>query len=435
MQNRLSISYIETLCKSVLSAILLHIAFYGRQIFNKEGIYVKKDGFYSSGEFAKKAQVTLRTIRYYDKQNILKPTLVTQSGARFYTDGDFARLQQILLLKYLGFSLEDIRELTITDTDSHLLAEAMQIQRKLVADRIEQMQVVQSALSDTINALETNETIDWSRMLNLIHLTSMEKSMKNQYLNSSNISSRIHLHSLYATNPLGWFPWIFQQIPFFDDIKVLETGCGDGTLWTENYDRIPAHCAITLSDISDGMLRDARRAIHSCSETDSRFSFRTFDCQDIPFEDESFDLVLANHVLFYADDLPAALREIRRILKPGGILLCSTYGKQHMQEITQLVQDFDPRIVLSADHLYERFGRDNGADQLAPFFSQVTWKTYEDSLLVPDAEPLISYILSCHGNQAQYILEHYKEFRSFVVRYTRNGFRITKDAGLFLCRK
>ena len=82
---------------------------------------MKKQGYYSSGEFARMAQVTLRTIRYYDKQNILKPSYVTDAGARFYTDEDFARLQQILLLKYLGFSLDDIREMTIADTDYHFM--------------------------------------------------------------------------------------------------------------------------------------------------------------------------------------------------------------------------------------------------------------------------------------------------------------------------
>lgn len=70
---------------------------------------MKKDGYYSSGEFARMAHVTLRTVRYYDKQDILKPSLVTESRRTFYTDEDFARLQQILLLKYLGFSLDDIR--------------------------------------------------------------------------------------------------------------------------------------------------------------------------------------------------------------------------------------------------------------------------------------------------------------------------------------
>ena len=80
---------------------------------------MKKDGYYSSGQFARMAGVTLRTIRYYDQHDILKPSLVTEAGARFYTDGDFARLQQILLLKYLGFSLEDIQEMTIEDPVSY----------------------------------------------------------------------------------------------------------------------------------------------------------------------------------------------------------------------------------------------------------------------------------------------------------------------------
>ena len=74
-----------------------------------------KDGYYSSGEFAKKSNVSVRTIRYYDQQNILKPSLLTDEGVRFYTDSDFTRLQQILLLKYLGFTLDDIREMTIDD--------------------------------------------------------------------------------------------------------------------------------------------------------------------------------------------------------------------------------------------------------------------------------------------------------------------------------
>ena len=95
--------------------------FAGKTIFLKEGFTMKKDGYYSSGEFARMAHVTLRTIRYYDKQNILKPSYVTESGARFYTDEDFARLSQILLLKYLGFSLDDIREMTIDDSDYHFM--------------------------------------------------------------------------------------------------------------------------------------------------------------------------------------------------------------------------------------------------------------------------------------------------------------------------
>ena len=393
---------------------------------------MKKDGYYSSGQFARMAGVTLRTIRYYDQHDILKPSLVSESGARFYTDTDFARLQQILLLKYLGFSLEDIREMTIEDPDSHFMLNALNVQLKLVQDRIEQMQLVEKTLKDTAQAISEEQTVDWSRMLDLIHLTVMEKSLKNQYQNASNISSRINLHSLYSVNQEGWFPWICQQCQIHEGMNILELGCGDGALWTQNLSKLPGNIHITLSDISEGMLRDARRAIGG---EDPRFSFKAFDCHNIPPRIGTFDLVIANHVLFYCDDIGKVCKNVTKILKPGGRFLCSTYGSRHMREVSLLVQSFDERIALSADKLYERFGRENGTDILSPYFQKITWKSYEDELIVTDAEPLISYILSCHGNQNQYLPDRYKDFRALVKKKTENGFHITKDAGVFLCEK
>ncbi|MBS6196207.1 MAG: methyltransferase domain-containing protein [Clostridiales bacterium] len=391
---------------------------------------MKIPGYYSSGEFAQMANVSIRTIRFYDKQNILKPSYVKPSGARFYTDSDFARLQQILLLKYLGFSLDDIREMTIDDTDYHFMLNALNMQKKLVQDRIEQMQLVESAIENTVSVIEQEHQIDWSQMLDLIHLTGMEKSLKTQYQNATNISARIRLHRDYSQNKQGWFPWIFQQAHITEGLHILELGCGDGALWTENLSLLPDNLEVELSDISDGMLRDAKRNI---GQEDARFSFRCFDCHKIPHPDQSFDLVIANHVLFYCEDIHQACREILRVLKPGGTFICSTYGSLHMKEISELVQEFDNRIVLAAENLYEHFGLENGEEILNHYFSRVECRRYEDAIELDHAEPLIEYILSCHGNQNQFLLERYKDFRSFVEAKTRNGFFITKDAGAFFC--
>ena len=391
---------------------------------------MKLPGYYTSGQFAHMAEVSVRTIRYYDQQNILKPSYINESGARFYTDEDFVRLQQILLLKYLGFSLEDIREMTINDTDYHLMQNALNLQLKLIDDKIEQMQLVKQAIQDTSREISKNHTVNWSQMLHLIHLTGMEKSLKTQYQNASNISARIRLHEMYSQNQTGWFPWIYHNCKITDGMRILEIGCGDGTLWNENMAKLPQNISAVLSDISEGMLRDVRRRIGS----DSRFSFQAFDCHRIPFVSDSFDLVIANHVLFYCDDIAKVCREVSRILVPGGRFLCSTYGASHMQEITALVQEFDSRIQLSGDALYARFGLENGAELLAPYFSEISTQLYDDALYVTDAAPLIEYILSCHGNQNQYLLERYQDFRRLVEKKTLKGFHITKSAGLFICR-
>lgn len=390
---------------------------------------MKSPCYYTSGEFARMARVSVRTIRFYDKQNILKPSYVNDSGTRFYSDGDFARLQQILLLKYLGFSLDDIRNMTIDDTDYHMLQNSLNLQLKLVRDHIEQLQMVEKAIQGTASMIGSAHKIDWSQMLDLIHLTNMENSLKIQYQNASNISSRISLHNLYAQNKQGWFPWIYEQCEILEGMDILEIGCGNGALWTENISLLPSNVTIILSDISDGMLRDAKRSI---GQEDGRFSFSTFDCHTIPYPDNSFDLLIANHVLFYCSDIEKVFMEFRRVLKPDGRLLCSTYSSNHMKEINQLVNEFDNRIALSGENLYEKFGLENGQILMEPYFSQTQKILYEDSLFIYSPEPLIAYILSCHGNQNQYILDRYKEFRSFVEKKIRNGFYITKDAGIFI---
>lgn len=400
-----------------------------------------KHGYYTSGQFAKMAHISVRTVRYYDKQNILKPSFVRESGARLYTDEDFVRLQQILLLKYLGFSLDEIRNMTVGELDKQMLRNSLRLQLKLVQDRIEQMQLVGHAIEDTTQALDENQEIDWTQMMNLIHLTGMENSLQSQYQNASNIDARIRLHQEYSVNRQGWFPWIYEQCDFTVGSRILEIGCGDGAFWRENWAHMDDSLRIVLSDVSEGMLRDTKRQLEQMRNLDERvsvqeiFDYQTFDCQEIPYEDKVFDYVVANHVLFYCDDLDCVLSEVCRVLKPGGVFVCSTYGKMHMKEITDLVQEFNPSISLAAHNLYERFGLENGHKQLQPYFQQVEQRLYEDSLLVHHAEPLIEYILSCHGNQNQYILNRYKDFRSYVDKKTKKGFRVSKEAGIFLCKK
>ncbi len=392
-----------------------------------------KEGFYSAGEFMKLAHITKKTIRYYDEHNVLKPSFVDpDSHARFYTEADLAKLQQILLLKFLGFSLADIKIMTVTHTDTRLIEESLHLQKKLVEERIDQLSLVAETITATAEQLHSNQNVDWSQSLALLNQLGIEKSLKSQYNNSSNISARINLHALYSSNKQGWFPWIYEQSSLRPGMNVLELGCGDGSFWSENMTRLPKDIRIVLSDLSDGMLHDAKRTIGS---PDTRFSYQAFDCLTIPFKNESFDLIIANHLLFYCEDIPAVIKEVARVLKKSGVFLCSTYSSDHMKEIRELVSLFDDRIVLSGNKLYEKFGKENGSPMLHTSFSSVTWHAYEDNLLIPSADALISYILSCHGNQNQYIIDRYSDFKQLVQKHTERGFRVTKDAGIFIAKK
>ena len=102
------------------------------------------------------------------------------------------------------------------------------------------MQAMDEAIDRTIEAIQTEQAIDWNSMLDLIHLTAVERSLKNQYQNAANISARIRLHREYSVNPQGWFPWIMQQCNLQPGMRILELGCGNGALWTENREQLPA---------------------------------------------------------------------------------------------------------------------------------------------------------------------------------------------------
>ena len=106
-----------------------------------------------------------------------------------------------------------------------------------------------------------------------------------------------------------------------------------------------------------------------------------------------------------------------------------------MQEISDLAKGFDERISLSEVPLSEVFGLENGAEILGRHFQDVEMRRYEDHLEVGQAQPLIDYILSCHGNQREYIQGRYPEFKEYIrKKIGKKPFRITKDAGVFCCR-
>lgn len=380
---------------------------------------------YKTGEFAKLANVTERTLRYYDKIGLLKPSSILSNGYRQYTDSDLLKLQKILSLKHLGFSIEEIFPIVLEDQN---LKESFKMQIDLIDSRIKHMTAIKDSMESIISTIN-DKNIDWSRIISLIKMSSDDSNIIEHYKNAKNLNVRISLHDKYSQNKQGWFPWLFEQIDFSNINKLLEVGCGNGKLWKNNKINL-RNREIFLSDSSQGMVDEVRKTLGN------DFNCMVFDCEKIPFKDNYFDAVIANHVLFYVYDINKALEEIRRVLNPLGVFYCSTYGSNHMKEINDIVQEFDSRVILSQTKLYDVFGLENGLDILKPYFKNIKMKRYDDCLVVDKSKPIIDYIMSCHGNQNEIIGPNLNEFREFVdsIIQEKGYIKITKDAGLFICK-
>jgi len=249
-----------------------------------------------------------------------------------------------------------------------------------------------------------------------------------QYKDASNLDARVVLHQRFSRNEYGWFKWVFdtlEKLP--SNAKILELGCGHGLVWKENADRIPSTWDITLSDLSSGMLDSAWRNL---VVTGRSYQFKEIDTQEIPFEDETFDCVIANHMLYHVPDRPKALAEIKRVLKTGGHFFAATVGDNHLKEITDWFRQIHKSEVW--DSFANLFTLENGLNQLMPFFPNVTVSRYEDNLHVTELEPMIAYFRS--GIRAGELSdEEFAKLQSDLEKELKEKGRIfiTKDSGLF----
>lgn len=265
--------------------------------------------------------------------------------------------------------------------------------------------------------------------MNPSKFTDPEYLRSTQYRDASNLNARGNLHARFSTNPYGWFRWVFDQLEFPQAACLLELGCGPGGLWQENQERIPPGVQFALTDLSNGMVENARKNL---ADKAAQFSFAVADAQNIQFPASSFDLVVANHMLYHVPERTRAFAEIRRVLKPGGRLYAATNGLDHMVELDELAAAFASQLYLGA--AAPEFNLENGAEQLAPWFSQVEMRLYEDALAVTEVDPLVAYVRSMMRFARDFTEEEAEGFRAFVQwKMTEDGvIHIRKSPCLFV---
>ena len=158
--------------------------------------------------------------------------------------------------------------------------------------------------------------------------------------------------------------------------QVLEVGCGDGRFSEQLRDELGAR--VVAMDFSPGMAAQAARR---------GLDVQIGDIQLMPWPDDTFDVVVANWMLYHVPDLDRGLQEIRRVLRPGGRLIASTMGLRHMRELWDLVGDEGAAPALA-------FSTENGAEVLGRHFPQVETRSMAGHATFPDHAAAVAHILT-----------------------------------------
>jgi DNA-binding transcriptional MerR regulator len=131
---------------------------------------------FQAREFAELAGVTVRTLHHYDRLGLLKPSRYTEAGYRLYGERDFARLQQIVMLKFIGLSLKEIKEL-LNQRELDLQM-TLRLQREVVEARRRHLDTVIQAIERAEHAMQTSAEPDWETFKQIVEVINMQNDME-----------------------------------------------------------------------------------------------------------------------------------------------------------------------------------------------------------------------------------------------------------------
>lgn len=258
------------------------------------------------------------------------------------------------------------------------------------------------------------------------HLTAVS------YENQSRLQVRIDTHRRYTQPQVDFVAWVLDKISWQGQEQVLDVGCGNGGYRTAVQARGHAYIA---GDLSWGMLADLPSATPRLN----------LDVQALPLATHTADVVLANHMLYHVPNQARALREIRRVLRPNGVLLASTNSQQSRQELTALVKQavvdlgHDPAQLPFQLGATERFTLENGTAVLNQVFGTVIRHDLDTAFLFPAPEPIMAYVASgfdwFHGRGLTWADLETALRRRLEAHFAQHDvLRVSKKAGVFVCR-
>lgn len=248
-----------------------------------------------------------------------------------------------------------------------------------------------------------------------------------QYGDGTNLNVRTALHQRFSLSPVAFPDFEAGLVEWRPDLVVLECGTGTGRFWDNQF--APKSVTATLTDLSPAMVSDAVARVTAAGF--ENVTGQECDVQSLPFAEDSFDLAVANHMLYHVPDPDLALSELSRVLRPDGVLVAATNGYGHMREMNETIAEV---FGSASEGLYKIFGIDTGEARLREQFTTIAWHAYDNDLLVTDPAHAADYGLSYPPGETA-TAEQAKEFAAAINRRFVDGqLRIRTRTGAFVAR-
>lgn len=212
--------------------------------------------------------------------------------------------------------------------------------------------------------------------------------IRRQYQTKKHLRARQDIHDTYTIPKQNYAHWILSKVNWRGDEVVLDAGCGTGHYANALSQMYPG-IRYYGSDLSLGILAEHPTRGHACQ----------CDVTSLAYPDNSFDVVMAHHMLYHVPDIDAAVQELRRVLRPGGILMAATSSIHTMPELQLLLRraitmlsDGPPTALSVPGTISELFALENGLRLLSRHFYAVVRYDLPNALIFPTVAPALDYM-------------------------------------------
>lgn len=383
---------------------------------------------YTIGELAGLAGVSAKTLRVYERKGLLMPARDEGNLYRIYTEDAVRKLEQIQLMKYLGFSLDQIDDF-LSGHENGNREEMLLTQKRLLEKKRAQLNSVIACVERAVN--ECREGMADSDGF----LHALGSIVKNQ--KSDDLVVRLGKHS---DEPRGWSEFVFEQAGLTEGMRVLDAGAGYGNLWRYNLHRLPENLQVTCVD------RHNTHADEFCTLINKKEAAGELQKGQISFvwenlelrkNSEKYNCIFFNHVASFIQDRVALYRSFRDGLQENGTFICTWGGLLINENAEAVLKNFlDEAAPLKARREKHEATICQYEKELRQVFGTVERQAYVTTLRFGTAEDYMDYLLQvCKPVEAE-LEQRRPEFLGYLHRLQRpeGGYEFVRDTYLYRCK-
>lgn len=202
---------------------------------------------------------------------------------------------------------------------------------------------------------------------------------------TSDLATRIDIHNQYGGRDID--KWMLEILPLKQGMKILDVACGAGKQCTSFHNHLKGACSIIGGDVSADLLAQAQQRNE---EIGTPFTLMELNFNlRFPFVDNQFDLASCCFAIYYAEDIPFTIREMHRVLKPGGALFSTGPMPENKQLFYDIIHEATqkpiPPMPGSSRYASGILG------SMKETFKQVEVLTFENPLTFESVDPFLAY--------------------------------------------